>query len=464
MIATGTTTIPVAVRHVERLLDDVCQFWQRRSARVASCIRDLEGIALLSYFEPVHLATEIAPLLAFHDRLLIPDPFMLMVPARHGDIADVAPTVLANIHLLLCWRHLFCSAEGAPILLLWDGAGDVEPGAFTRHDEYVLGKRRQLVSEALSRDIADEDDVQKVAADCSVSDLLGNSETAEAIGVKRDHGAVASRIERYRYAIGDRLSLDLARNDTLFLLSDLHTRLHLLTITLARATALHQDFAVPDWDWPLSAWLLSSESKRLASLLQPSLLEEHLHQTVVHVGPLQWLTHLSLNDVLELRRICPVDTLRQEINAARLKVKRARTTEVRGLLLEMTEAVEKAFSQHSTELAHLRRQRVRRAAAAVGALTVAATMTIAGTLFPPLLVPGAIISLVAGGSAIDLIRSLRDSGRDILAEQRRPLAVLLDLRNEARPEEHLEAVARNWASFGQATGRGKSFGQKRRKR
>jgi hypothetical protein len=68
-------------------------------------------------------------------------------------------------------------------------------------------------------------------------------------------------------------------------------------------------------------------------------------------------------------------------------------------------------------------------------------MTIAGTIFPPLLIPGAMASLVAGGSVIDLVKSYRQSERDIAQEQGRPLGQLLRLRDKSKSESYYDEMA-----------------------
>jgi hypothetical protein len=171
----------------------------------------------------------------------------------------------------------------------------------------------------------------------------------------------------------------------------------------------------------------------------------------VRIEPLQWLTQLPLPDLLELRANCSVESLRQQITSIRQQIKRARSTEIQCLLEEMDATIQNAFAQHSTNLADLKRRRSTKIAVATGTLGFAAAMTIAGTLFPPLLIPGAAASLVAGGSVIDLIKSYHQSKRDIAQEQGRPLGLLYSLRDKTISKAYSEVASRNICSYALAT-------------
>jgi len=315
----------------------------------------------------------------------------------------------------------------------------------------VLQKRRQFLSELLSKEINNEYEVERIAVDCSVSDLIRSNKLGDALSMGLDYKGVMARIDLFRNTLGIRLSSAEAQNKTLFLLNELRTRLDLLSRNMANSTKLLQDFNIEPWNWSLSKWLLSSESERLASLFEPSLWEEHFFQLVVRVEPLQWLAQLPLHDLLELRANCSVESLRQEIISIRQQIKRARSAEVQSLLEGMDTAIQNAFEKHRADMVDLQHRKSTKIAVATGTLGFAAAITITGTIFPPLLIPGAVASLVAGGSVIDLVKSYRQSKMDIAQEQGRPLGLLYSLRDKTKSEAYSEAASRNIYSYALAT-------------
>ncbi len=454
----GANIVPTAYGHIEAFLDEIRQFWHQNEDQMAACTRDLEGNALVAYFEPLHIATDIAPLLVFHDHVIIPDPFLLaLTPTGVGDLSLRAPSLLADLYLLLCWRHLFCPQHGQVPLILIPGVDLPGTESVENRAEYVLRKRRQLLSELFSGEVKDEEDVRRIASDCPVSVIVGKGELGDAVSLGLSYEGIMTKINMERNLLGTRLSSEEARNDTLFLLNDVATRLDLLSRNIANATRLLQDFHLEPWNWSLCKWLLSSESQRTASLLELSFPEEHFFQLAVRTEPLKWLAQLPLAEVLELRRHCSVDSLRQEMNHIRQRIRRARTADVRSMLKAAGECMKAAFEQHRAALANLRRQRFIRTTAAAGTLGLAAAATIAGTVWPPLLIPGAALSLVAGGNLIDLVKSYSNCNRDIAQEQGRPLGLLCQLHDKRGLEDYYDVAARNVMSYALATRLGAPF-------
>ena len=195
----GASKVPIALRHIEALLDDIREFWHQHAGQMTTGIRSVEGTALVAHFEPLHIASEIAPLLAFHNHLIIPDPFLMALTSTGvDDLPRRAPSLLADLYLLLCWRHLFCPQYDQVPLILFPGLDLREKEGVADHVEYVLQRRRQLLSELLSSEVKDEDDVLRIASDCPVSVLVGNEELGDAVSMGLGYEGVMTKINMER--------------------------------------------------------------------------------------------------------------------------------------------------------------------------------------------------------------------------------------------------------------------------
>ena len=69
----GASTVPIALRHIEALLDDIREFWHQHAGQMTTGIRSVEGTALVAHFEPLHIASYLDDLAAYlvanHERI-----------------------------------------------------------------------------------------------------------------------------------------------------------------------------------------------------------------------------------------------------------------------------------------------------------------------------------------------------------------------------------------------------------
>jgi hypothetical protein len=217
------------------------------------------------------------------------------------------------------------------------------------------------------------------------------------------------------------------------LLYFLGARLQTLMDQGADGTLFSQDVAVNRFKWGLYSWLMGLETREVGALAGTAITETDVFRLGVNSPHLAWLSDVAADQIVELRRQHPVQEIREDFRVGRCQIRSAPFDRLDLAVDQAGKYLSSQLDKHAEALRRLRGRRPWRLGASVAAGAVSTGIAIVATVYPPLAIPGAIASILASKSLYDVWKSNREDVRKLLLQEKRPLGVLVGLRDSALP-------------------------------
>lgn len=421
--------------YFERLVSEVREFWEKNWSNYIVAMVKLEGYTIsLGAMEDIPdpgIQSVVSKYGAFFDFIAIPDAVtgtlrtgeILMLSKMFSGI-ETQKTVLRQIYLYLCYEHFFCSSKEHPVLLLLpQGYYTTAKNPYVDLSHKCTETFRTLASEFLGKELEE-------LRDCSLYDLAKNESFAMMSWGTRD----ASALQKYAQAQRSRWTslygskIPQMASDNQWLLATLFKKVFLMHVLAADCVAYNYDAAITQTNWLLYSWLMRVSSKETAILAGKSLSESDIFRFGVESPDLGWLQSVPADQILEIRKDNTIQQIREDFRTSRCKVRRAPSGNLSTAIEEAGSFLSDSLLRHADKLRLLRKQTITTLLVKGVATAIGIGITVAAAVYPPLAIPGAIISVVGSKGLYDFAKATRAERNRLLAEKRRPLGILLKLK------------------------------------
>jgi|GEM_PF-5059115 len=433
------------------LLDEVGTFWRKHSDLLIQNVRELEALCInVGDLNGMGLYYKDAVLrlgLYFDSTVLI-DPFSVMERRRAAEPeyftgANDDPQValaLINYLAMRSLKDLSMAATEYPIAIVapqrgieWSGQEfDLAMQAATKNAlglfNEALGKRAGTPHE-LAFSVSDLSEIaleEQIMSNETLRSTFGREGLSPVEGLE-----LASRVSRKRYEMFYKLPqiTDSVRKFTTAFGTVQGVFLALEGADFL-ASMLGSDMAIPRQLWKANKHRLKrSEDKARATGVR----DEIVAQTAILSEKLDWLAVAKLEDLCAVREEGGLETLRGIYRARRRTLQLAAPNNLDAAVAEVVSSVTEAIRSELSDIDDSSKRGRRTVWGTVGKFTLSGALGIASFAFPPLAVPTLAVGLsLPGGSASDILLSVRQAKKKREEQQKRPIVHMLEIWQRAK--------------------------------
>jgi hypothetical protein len=216
-----------------------------------------------------------------------------------------------------------------------------------------------------------------------------------------------------------------------FLLMGLAKSIGVLQALASDSVTYGHDAAISRILWPLQSWMMARASAQTASLAGWNVPEGDIFRFGVSSAHLGWLSCLSPEEVLELRKHHTIQAIREDFRTSRCRIRQAPGQNLASVIEEAGQFLSERLDQHAKALSAIQEQRKWKLLGGAAATAVGVGLTVGAALYPPLAIPGTLLSVIGGKGVWDFAKLALEERRRLSMATDRPLGVLLRLRDRA---------------------------------
>ena len=424
---------------VANLMESVSGFWTRRAQELREALHQENSQGVVVQWGPDHIPESLSQYGAFFAHVFFKDPIMatrrnlLDSHERRSpeSKAQLLRLALSQLYLLLCYERFFCPAGQSPLAVVVPSVNVLDDDALKQLLTRTNDRLYDLMSEMCGEEIKRHPESEAWEVRTPLREFFKNPElTPVLLNAQSAKEAIqylsAMVVQDTRWGTNHRDPM----GGVDILAKALGSRLFTLYSVASDSLCCAQEIGTEPYDWPLCNWLLAKEGQESRLLLGASASESDVFRFGVNSHELAWLSAVSPDDLMELRKAHSVVSIREDFRATRLRLRYASPAMFHRVAKEAGEFLLETLDKHKKKVAQLRAERpwnILKAGLSTGIWTA---VGVAATCFAPIAIPGAVASILGGKSIYDFMKQAREEALKILAEEQRPLGILCALQDK----------------------------------